>query len=66
MPKVIGIKDIPISYLTTYEEIGGNTLDIIPSSITTSGQSYKTFTLVNYESRVVIWGICQSGTTLES
>ena len=30
------------------------------------GQSYKHFTLVNYESRVVIWGIFQSGTTLES
>ena len=24
------------------------------------------FTLVNYDSRVVIWGIFQSGTTLES
>ena len=32
----------------------------------TSGQSYKHFTLVNYDSRVVIWGIFQSGTTLES
>ena len=31
-----------------------------------SGQSYKHFTLVNYDSRVVIWGIFQSGTTLES
>ena len=30
------------------------------------GQSYKHFTLVNYASRVVIWGIFQSGTTLES
>ena len=34
--------------------------------ILTSGQSYKTFTLVNYDSRVVIWGIFKSGTTLES
>ena len=32
----------------------------------TSGQSYKHFMLVNYDSRIVIWGIFQSGTTLES
>ena len=32
----------------------------------TSGQSYKQFTLVIYDSRVVIWGILKSGTTLES
>ena len=32
----------------------------------TSGQSYKHFMLVNYNSRVVIWGIFQSGTNLES
>ena len=31
----------------------------------TSGQSYKQFTLVIYVSRVVIWGIFKSGTTLE-
>ena len=31
-----------------------------------SGQSYKQFTLVIYDYRVVIWGIFQSGTTLES
>ena len=30
------------------------------------GQSYKHFTIVNYDSRVVIWGIFKSGTTLES
>ena len=30
------------------------------------GQSYKHFMLINYDSRVVIWGIFQSGTTLES
>ena len=34
--------------------------------IYSSGQYYKHFTLVNYDSRVVIWGIFQSGTTLES
>ena len=33
---------------------------------TTSGQSYKGSTIVNYDSRVVIWGIFQSGMTLES
>ena len=31
----------------------------------TSGQSYKQYTLVNYDSMVVICGIFQSGTTLE-
>ena len=32
----------------------------------TSGQSYKQFTIVIYDSRVVIWGNFKSGTTLES
>ena len=31
-----------------------------------SGQSYKASTIVNYDPRVVIWGIFKSGTTLES
>ena len=30
------------------------------------GQSYKASTIVIYNSRVVIWGIFKSGTTLES
>ena len=30
------------------------------------GQSYKASTIVNYDSRVVIWGIFKSGMTLES
>ena len=30
------------------------------------GQSYKGSTIVNYDSRVVKWGIFKSGTTLES
>ena len=34
--------------------------------IDNSGQSYKHFTLVNYDSRVVLWGIFQSGITLDS
>ena len=32
----------------------------------TSGQSYNHFTIVNYDSSVVIWGIFKSGTTLEA
>ena len=32
----------------------------------TSSQSYIGSMIVNYDSRVVIWGIFQSGTTLES
>ena len=34
--------------------------------IESSGQSYKGSTIVNYDSRVVIWGIFKSGMTLES
>ena len=30
------------------------------------GQSYKQFTLIIYNSRVIIWRIFKSGTTLES
>ena len=30
------------------------------------GQSYKQFTIVIYDSRVVMWGNFKSGTTLES
>ena len=37
-----------------------------PPVDSTSGQSYKQFTIVIYESRVVIWGIFKSGTTLGS
>ena len=35
-------------------------------TIATCGQSYKHFMLVNYDSRVIIWDIFQSGTTQES
>ena len=38
----------------------------VTNIVLTSGQSYKHFTLVIYESRVVIWGIFKSETTLES
>ena len=31
-----------------------------------SGQSYNHFTIVNYNSSVVIWGIFKSGMTLEA
>ena len=30
------------------------------------GQSYKAYTIVIYDSTVIIWGIFKSGTTLES
>ena len=30
------------------------------------GQSYNHFTIVNYDSSVVIWGIFKSGMTLEA
>ena len=36
------------------------------TGLKTSGQSYKGSMIVNYDSRVVIWGIFKSGTTLES
>ena len=42
-----------------------NTLNFL-NEIGSCGQSYKHFTLVNYEPRVVIWSNFQSGTTLES
>ena len=31
-----------------------------------SGQSYRHFTIINYNSRVVMWGIFKPGTTLKS
>ena len=37
-----------------------------PVKLETSGQSYKQFTLVIYDPRVVIWSVFQSGMTLES
>ena len=43
-----------------------NILSIGVLAKSTSGQSYKAFTIVNYNSRVVIWGIFKSGSTLES
>ena len=41
-------------------------LNIDDDDVDVCGQSYKHFTIVNYDSRVVIWGIFKSGTTLES
>ena len=40
-------------------------IDYLTLSLT-SGQSYKQFTIVIYDSRVVIWGNFKSNTTLES
>ena len=39
---------------------------VVGSTELISGQSYKQFTLVIYNSIVIIWGIFKSGTTLES
>ena len=38
----------------------------MPKEHLPSGQSYKQFMLVIYDSRVIKWGIFKSGTTLES
>ena len=46
------------------EPVNANKLSDCKSSI--SGQSYKGSMIVNYDSRVVIWGNFKSGTTLES
>ena len=46
--------------------VEGGTTQVTTINAENSGQSYKHFTLVNYDSRVIIWGIFQSGTTLES
>ena len=50
--------------VATVRETLGNIWDTVYTNIW--GQSYKHFTLVNYDFRVVIWGIFQSGMTLES
>ena len=42
------------------------TTAIVSNASSIRGQSYKHFTIVNYDSRVVIWGIFKSGMTLES
>ena len=36
-----------------------------PQPTACSGQSYKAFMIVNYDSRVLIWGIFKSSTTVE-
>ena len=63
-------------YLETFDQIATcveHLRNIIPRSLSqswlfvlSSGQSYKHFMIVNYDSRVVIWGNFKSGTTLES
>ena len=45
---------------------GGVCMDYYDECRVTSGQSYKQFTLVIYDSRAVIWGIFKSDTTLDS
>ena len=39
---------------------------ILKNNLAICDQSYKHFTIVNYDSRAVTWGIFKSGTTLES
>ena len=53
---------------TTPTVLGQNPSGWASAELTHSncGQSYKASTIVNYGSRVVIWGIFKSGTTLES
>ena len=52
--------------LVTLVSVMSKMRNVEHSGCKTCGQYYKHFTLVNYNSRVVIWGIFQSGTTLES
>ena len=55
--------------LLNYTSLYLNTLLYYTFSLyydTSCGQSYKHFTIVNYDSRVVTWGIFKSCTTLES
>ena len=42
------------------------TLNIGEVRLTICGQSYNHFTIINYDSSIVIWGIFKSGTTLEA
>ena len=61
----LGNFEKPHSYVKTAVAIvWGNIWDTVYTNIW--GQSYKHFTLVNYDFRVVICGIFQSGMTLES
>ena len=56
---VCGCISFSILYLSSALWVGTTLLS------PTCGQSYKQFTLVIYEFRVLIWGIFKSGTTLE-
>ena len=43
-----------------------NILLLFVYDIGSCGQSYKHFTIVIYDPRVIIWGVFKSGMTLES
>ena len=58
-PPVALVLDEDESVRTIYERI-------MIDTFLYSGQSYNHFTIVNYDSSVVIWGIFKSGTTLEA
>ena len=44
---------------------GPNVINKFDISVASCGQSYKGSTIVNYDSRVIIWGNVKSGMTLE-
>ena len=58
--EIVRAQEAGIKYLQARSESNNSV------SASFCGQSYKQFTLVIYNSRVVIWGIFKSGTTLES
>ena len=45
-------------------ELSDNQKNQPPTQMASCGQSYKYFTIVIYNPRVVVWGIFKSGTTL--
>ena len=56
-------------FVLAYLNTSTNCLSIFESILFSPlicGQSYKHFMIINYNSRVIIWGIFKSGTTLES
>ena len=68
-PCISNLADLIQSIWTLFDlvsSIGKCSGIYLENDVDPKGQSYKQFTLVNYESRVVIWGIFKSGTTLES
>ena len=65
---ISGVKDVSKEDRSqrTKKRFYSGSHSVILAQAWTCGQSYKHFTVVNYDPRVVIWGIFKSGTTLES